>query len=401
MRYSNVIELRSAKDPGRRLSLEYVDEPVKLVQPRVVGRRTLKPAIDLGSYSCRAVLDWLDVSFELSRPTQFRYVQQIIKEVTSRNAFVKAASSGPGGTDTIFNVRLQEPHLRQVCECARLLETKYGVKSEPYVSGLEVSVDFRPTVHSDYHRARLVAVMSRHLWPNRDVITKAGDRPRFAWDRGGNYTRHTLNAYSDDADPLLNTSGDLSPAFDATYYLGQRIGGTMWRVMDKVIDRQQVDLGLWRDLPDADKRARVEVRLDRLELKQLGITGLGNLLRFNLASLQGSYFQFMLPTFSSPGGLFSNHDRHWEKHRQARFLAAGVVGLQAMDGERQRLQKASRPEMVRQLRARGVKVEPARRAGSGRNGTLMAYEELNDRVAMALRKLQEREERLLKRVPSY
>lgn len=397
MSYSKIIELRSAKDPGRRLSLNYVDEPVKLVQPRVVGRRTLKPAIDLGDYSCRAVLDWLDIGFELGRPTQFRYVQHAIESVTSRLAFVEPASPGPGGVDTIFNVRLQDPHLHQIRECARLLEAKFGEKSEPYVYGLEVSVDFYPSVPSDDSRGLMTAVLSRHLWPNRDVVANLRDRPRFAWGRNARQTRRTLGLDRQDDDILLNTAGDRHPALDATYYIGQRIGRAMWRVMDKVRDRQRSRR--WLDLPDAEKRARVEVRLDRLELKQLGIIGLDDLLGFNLAALQGRYFQFMLPTFASPGGPFSSHDKYWESHREARFLAAGVVGLQAMDEERDRLRKANRPAMVRQLRARGVKVAPGRRAGSGRNGTLVAYEDLNDRVAMALRKLQEREQRLLEMAP--
>lgn len=396
MSYSKTIELRSAKDLTRRLHLPYLDEPVRLVQPRVAGRRVLRPAIDLGDYSCRAVLDWLDISFEIDHPTQFQYVQRVIESVTSRVAYVTPAYPGPGGVDTIFKVRIHDPHLHQVRECARRLKTKYGARSEPYVSEMEVSVDFRPSTPSDDGRGLMVAVMSRHLWPDRNVMSMADDRPRFVWDRSRMQTRRTLNVHPDDADALLNTAGDLSPAFDATYYLGQRVGGTMWRVMDKVVDEQHVGLGIWRDLPAPEKRARVEVRLDRLELKQLGIVSLDDLLGFNLASLQGQYFQFMLPTFSSPGGAFSNHDRHWERHRRARFLAAGVVGLQAMDEERDRLRKANRPEMVRQLRAKGVKVKPARRAGSGRNGTLIAYEDFNDRVAMALRKLQEREGRLLK-----
>lgn len=395
MTYSKIIELRSAKDPARRLSLEYVDEPVKLVQPRVVGRRAVKPAIDLGDYSCRAALDWLDISFELGRPTQFRYVQHVIESVTSRLAFVEPASPGPGGVDTIFNVRVQDPHLHQIRECARSLEAKFGGKSEPYVYGLEVSVDFYPSVPSDDSRGLMTAVLSRHFWPSRDVVSKLRDRPRFAWGRRARQTMRTLGLDRRDDDILLNTAGDRHPTLDATYYIGQRIGRAMWRVMDKVRDRQRSRR--WLDLPDAEKRARVEVRLDRLELKQLGVISLKDLLSFNLASLQGQYFQFMLPTFTSPGGPYSNHDKYWERYRHERFLATGVVGLQAMDEERERLRKVNRPELVRQLRAKGVKVAPARRAGSGRNGTLIAYKELNDRVAMALRKLQEREERLLNR----
>ena len=127
--------------------------------------------------------------------------------------------------------------------------------------------------------------------------------------------------------------------------------------------------------------------------KGLGVVNLEGLLGFNFASLQKRYFQFMLPTFDTSHAGYA--DRFWEKRRQQRFLKTGVVGLQVMDEERRRLLKAARPALVRRLRVKGEPLAPAPRTGIGRNGTLVSYQDLNDRVAMALRKLLERERRLL------
>lgn len=389
MTYSATIQLHALKDPSRRIRLDYIDKPVRQTQARLAGRRVLEPKLDLGSYTCRAVIDWAQVSLELARPTQFRYVQEALEGLGLRKPWVVPLSPGPGGVDRRYSFRLQEPHLRDVRKGVALLEAKFGLAGEPFIDGIEVSIDFYPKVHSADSRALMVAVLSRHLWPNRNVVSAHRlNRPRFAWDRYARASAQVLNLAPADADLLLNTDGDRPPAIDATYYLGQKYAQAMWRVMDKVKDRQHPDREIWDDLSEDEKRARVEVMLDRLELKKLGVTSMDKLLALNFAKLQGSYFQFMLPTFA---GTPTFADRFWEKKRQRRFLNAGVVGLQAMDDERQRLLKTHRPELVRQLRQRGVKTPPAPRTAAGRNGTLVSYQMLNDRVSSALDKLDKRE----------
>lgn len=222
------------------------------------------------------------------------------------------------------------------------------------------------------------------------MISNRLQRPRFTGSRGKRGTRRTL---SPRPEFRLDTDQDTAPTIDATYYIGPKVARALWRVMDKVRDRQRPDLDFWLDLPEDQRRARLEVTLDRLELKGLGVVNLEGLLGFNFASLQKRYFQFMLPTFDTSHAGYA--DRFWEKRRQQRFLKTGVVGLQVMDEERRRLLKAARPALVRRLRAKGEPLAPAPRSGIGRNGTLVSYQDLNDRVAMALRKLLERERRLL------
>lgn len=84
----------------------------------------------------------------------------------------------------------------------------------------------------------------------------------------------------------------------------------------------------------------------------------------------------------------------WGRERVIRFLNTGVVGLRAVDDRRDLERQKRRKPLAIHLRAKGRPMPPIDRRGRDRNGTLIAYEELNDRVAMALRKLQEREERL-------
>jgi hypothetical protein len=403
MSYSSIIHLIAAKSPIA-VSLDYRDEPVGLLQARLIGRRMLVPAIDLDTYSCRAVIDLVSVTFELARRTQFRYVQRALLPLTGRRALVTPSSPDPGGVAAVFTVILQEPTLKLLRACEARLEDEFGLVSEPVINELEVSVDFRPKTPSDAHRGRMVAVLFRHLHPNRNVLTLNTTRPRFSWGSKRSQNSFTLKKSSvelDDGDMFMNPAGDVVPPVDATYYIGHRKVAALWRVMDKVIDRQNRDAGTWIDLPEQEKRARVEVRLDRLELKGLGVTTLAELSELNFAKLQGSFFKFMLPTFMSPTPAMNPADRHWERQRVTRFLNTGVVGLRTMDDRRELERQKHRKPLTARLLAKGKPMPPGDRRGRGRNGTMIAYEDLNDRVAMALRKLHEREKRLLKSIHSY
>jgi hypothetical protein len=395
MSYSSTIHLIAAKSPIA-VSLDYRDEPVGLSQARLIGRRILMPAIDLDAYSCRAVIDVVSVTFDLARRTQFRHVQRAIVPLTGRRALVTPSSPDPGGVSDVFTVILQEPTLKLLRACEARLKEQFGLVSEPVINELEVSVDFRPKTPSDAHRGRLVAVLSRHLYPNRDVLKLNTTRPRFSWGSKRSQNSFTLKRSPiklDDGDMFVNPAGDVVPPIDATYYIGHRKVAALWRVMDKVIDRQNRDAGTWIDLPEKEKRARVEVRLDRLELKSLGMKTLAELSTLNFAQLQGLYFKFMLPTFISPTPTMDPADRHWERERVTRFLNTGVVGLRAMDDQRELERQKHRKSLTAHLRAKGKHMPPSNRRGRGQSGTFVSYVLLNDRVSVALRKLTERERR--------
>lgn len=115
-------ELRSATDPRRRLTLHYQAIPLGLRQKRLAGRIALRPMLDLGEYTCRAVIDWVQVSVETSHPTQFRYVQAVVERSTGRRPWVQVHGPGAGGVASVFSIRLQEAHLRDVRFCLRAIE---------------------------------------------------------------------------------------------------------------------------------------------------------------------------------------------------------------------------------------------------------------------------------------
>ncbi|WP_449396779.1 hypothetical protein [Devosia riboflavina] len=394
MTYGKSVRLLSAKDPTRHFSLRYQNVPLSKGQARLAGRTMLMPELDLKDYTCRAVLDVVTVTFTLSRPTQFRYVQRELEALVDRKPHVEPHLPDPGGVAAVFTATIQEPTLKLLRECRGVLASKFGEAQEPIVNELEVSVDFTPRIASDASRARMVAVLVRHLYPARDLYGRISTRPRFSWGstkRQNSFTLKRSQIKLDDGDVLLNTAGDAVPPVDATYYLGHRKVGALWRVMDKVIDRQNHNSGTFVALSEHQKRARVEVRLDQLELRRLGVTALDDLMSLRLARLQGCYFKFMLPTFSAREGNKNMADRHWDRERATRFFNAGVVGLRAMDESRNEKRKNHRPDLLRHLRAHGIVSPTPDRNGRGAYGTFIAYGDLNDRVSMALRKLEERE----------
>lgn len=347
------------------------------------------PVIDLDAYSCRAVIDFVSVTFELARRTQFRHVQRAILPLTGRRALVTPSIPDPGGVSAVFTIILQEPASKLLRACDARSKDEFGLLSEPVVNELEVSVDFRPKMPSDARRGRMVAVLSRHLYPSRDGLELNSTRPRFSWGSKRSQNSFTLKRSPiklDDGDMFMNPAGDVVPPIDATYYIGHRKVAALWRVMDKVIDRQNRDARTWINLSEREKRARVEVRLDRLELKGVGVRALADLSRLNFAQLQRRYFKFMLPTFMSPTPAMDRTDQHWERERLTRFLNTGVVGLRAMDDRRELERQTHRKSLTAHRRAKGKSVPPSDRRGRGQSRTFVSYVLLNERLSESLRK---------------
>lgn len=392
MRSSKVVRLRHAKEPFRRLTLVYHPESHGLLQQRLRGRYALLPDLDLKDYSCRAVLDWVSVTFELDRPSQFQHIQKQLQPIVGRRLYVDPRDAGPGGVTRTFTLRLQDATLSLLHDCRAQLTARYGVAAEPIVNEVEVSVDFTPVVPADEARYKMVAVLCRHLFTARQVTNRASTRPRFSWGKLSKQNGAVVGDPRIKADnSLLNPAGDSPAPVDATYYIGHRKIGPLWRVMDKVLDRQNRNAGTWVKLKDSEKRARVEVRLDKLELSRLGVITLSDLTRMNLARLQGEYFRFMLPTFLTINPTTHAADLYWERVREERFLNAGVLGLSMLDKEREQQRRSHRKSLIRYLRPKQKPVPVAKRTARGPTGTFISYQSLNDRVSMALRKLMERE----------
>ncbi|TPK53812.1 MULTISPECIES: hypothetical protein [unclassified Mesorhizobium] len=383
MNYSTNVVLTGIKDPTRQVVLEYSATPTTATQRRLAGKTVVHPVIDLGDYTCRAVIDWVDIDFWFERSTQFQFVQAVVEPIIGRTPHVEPIDPEPGNVSTTFRIRFQEPQLKLLAKCEDELDKKFNLQMHGVIRSIEISVDFKPLTPSADKTGRMVGVLARHLFPDRDFMTFGLDRPRFLWSREKpNYLMATNSLMSSDAD---------QPApIDATFYVGRQNGHVRWRVMGKTIDNQNIEAGTWDELPVSEHRARIEVTLDRQELIDLGVDHIHGLQRFNFAKLQGRYFQFMVPTFESDFARRHPARKALEVDRWKRFLNAGIVGMIAMEGARRSFRQAARPALKQFLRAKRQKIRPLTRLGTGSSGSFLAYEDLNGRAAIALEKLRHR-----------
>jgi len=201
-------------------------------------------------------------------------------------------------------------------------------------------------------------------------------------------------------DDNLDIGDRMAPGLDrpalygSTYYVGERGDPrAMWRIQNKVLDKQNVAAGTWDELPEGQKRIRIEVALGHEGCREIGLEKFTDLHTLGIARLQKGFFQFMKPTFSiarlgsaRPGSIAVR--RRTEDVRRQRFLNAGVLGLQIREDAREELRALEMPKIRRWHRIYGSKIKPRARVGSGAYGTMIAYEELTRMVERALAGLQ-------------
>ncbi|MER9920922.1 MULTISPECIES: hypothetical protein [unclassified Mesorhizobium] len=383
MNYSTNVVLRGIKDPTRQVVLGYSAAPTTAKQRRVAGKIIVHPVIDLADYTCRAVIDWIDITFWFERSTQLQFVQEVVGPIIGRTPYVEPIDPAPGKVSNEFRIRFQEPRLEKLVKCEEALDKKFTLEMHGVVRSIEISVDFKPLTPSADKTGRMVGVLARHLFPDRDFMTDSLERPRFLWSREEKPT------FLIGANNLLSSDADRRAPIDATFWVGRKDGPVSWRVMEKTIDNQNIEADTWDDLPVSEHRARIEVTLDRQELIDLGVNHLNHLQAFNFARLQGRYFQFMVPTFENRFGKHPGH-RALEADRWKRFVNAGIVGVVAMEGARRSFRQAARPALRNLLRAKKQKIRAPSRLGTGASGSFLAYEALNGRAAMALEDLKDR-----------
>ena len=365
-------------------TLEYVEGSHPKHQARLVGRNVLIPDLDLASFRCVAVIDWLVVEVRLSRPTQFRYIQESIVEAIERKCWIEQLDAA----GMLFRIRFQEPNMTAVAAALIQLETSYKLISPPAISGMEVSVDFTPEVPSEELRRKLFGLLVRHHFPGKGVLLHKWSRPRSAW--GSVRSTRFVSPWNH----RRWNEGDVPAPSDGTFYVGGKIIGPMWRIMDKIIDNQNIAAKTFRVLEEHERRIRIEVTFNDDELAKLGIETVGDLERFRFTTLQRAYFRFMLPTFSDltvpVAGVARSIRRCLERERRTKFLTTGVLGLEAMDEHLAREKKRLRKALVARFKKEKRLVQPERRVGAGPTGCLLAFDELNARIETALRHLGER-----------
>ncbi|MEO3387596.1 hypothetical protein [Mesorhizobium sp. CAU 1741] len=378
--------------------LQFHRKVLKKSQPRLAGRFALKPDVDLDDYTCRAVIDWIEIRFFLGRSTQFQWLRREIEEAIEANAYAVALEEKAGGVTDVFDVRLQEPSILQLRELERHFERKYGLHMIPLVRSMEISVDFYPREQGEEARARLHTALTRHFWTSQTFFQAPGSRPRFVpglIKKVSHVVRYKSTASMQTNDHFaISTEEDQPPSVDTTYYIGPKEGPVSWRIMDKVVDNQNRATGTRRELAEAEKRTRIEVTLGQTPLSSVGVEHLYDLEKLNFARLQGEFFKFMLPTFVDERQLKPGRRvamMAWTERRRAeKFRNAGVIGLQVMDDALKRKEKPVRKDLLAHLARKGLKARPSPRHGKGPVGNLVAYEEINERVGIALRNLGKR-----------
>ncbi|MER8857019.1 hypothetical protein NKI09_05070 [Mesorhizobium sp. M0757] len=383
------------KDGTPAAEIRYECSRLLNIQPRLRGRLTLEPQIDLNAYTTSAVIDWVDLVFHTVRPTQRKWIFAELEKAIGTRSFVWQSRDEDEVQYRDFRVRFQEPEIKDLLAAEFAINDRWELAHSTMVENLEISVDFRPKVPSDVSMAKMFGVLVRSHLPGRDVISEPSDRPRFTWGKGTGKTAHVLAAQKGSPDRsdelLLATDNDRPAVADSSYYVGAKKASPSWRTMTKIMDQQNKATGKHFILPKNERRVRIEVTLSNTELRSIGIDTMASLMAFRFQTFQGRYFQFRLPTFADAGALPKgshatlSHLR--EDERRTKFLNSGVVGLKAMDDARARrtgeLQKSMRLEAIQagdNLTAR-LTNEPA---------PMVAYKALTKRVLMALRHLGDR-----------
>lgn len=376
----------------RKIALTYTEEAVEQIQPRLKGRVSLRPNVNLNSFTARAVIDWLDICFTTGRKTQAKWINACIKKATGLSCFADPLNQCSCQT---YVTRFQEPNLKLVFDAVDAIRSDMGINGDVLLAGIEISIDFTPKVPGDDdERARLMAMLVRHFMPAGDILSEDRDRPRFTWKKGDDGTKAILPIPKGERklNPLLFNGNDLQPYVDATVYYGKKEGSRFWRIMDKVVDKQNPKAKTANALADAEKRVRIEVCLRGEELQKLGLNTLDDLHGFKFTKLNPC-FRFLQPTFLRTSPLPANRMRcvreRNSKERIFKFQTSGVVGLQAMDDAWAKHRKVMRKDLLAKFRSEGKKL-PTLRESKGTKQTSIRHEELSDRVDMALRKLTER-----------
>lgn len=296
-----VVPLPFAKARRAPMQLHYELRTAEGVQPRLAGRFVAKPVIDLGAYSCRAVVDWIALKLVFRRQTQFRYVREAMMLAGIDRPRVKAVDWEEGRSTNEFYTKIQDATPDRVHKALAALDAEFGLLGSPAVEAIEISVDFRPKTPSDVMRLAIVGVLGRHIYPTRDIVRAGSDRPRYSAAHGEGIYLVGDSKRSSSLDRLRHIDSDRPWPVDATLMIGRKNGSVQWKVMDKLLDAQHPD-GSRIELLEAEKRARIEITLNQAEVGAIGINTVDDLSHVSFTKLQGRYFRFMLPSFSRPLG---------------------------------------------------------------------------------------------------
>lgn len=301
------------------------------------------------------------IRVNLKRVTQFRFLQEYLAVFLGENAYIEPVRPGAGGESSIFDVTIQEPKsLADIMEISAYIGDMFGEASEPQIRAIEFSVDAYPHLPEQQKRDLLIGVMQRSSFTTRDIWKNPGSRPRSSI---GAKTPHKEDRNNRKllvegrqgvpGEGYLCPENHHAPFLDGTMYIGDRDkDDVMMRIMDKVLDKQNLADGTRKVLSETEKRVRIEVRIRGKELASLGLTTIADFRGFSFNKLQRRYFQFKLATFKNapanvtPRAMLIVSET--EKRRSEILLKSGVLGLHARDQAKTEYRKVHLP-MLRRL----------------------------------------------------
>lgn len=377
MRLPTIADLPYGKEEKPPVRLQFVEVACKGSQARLVGRSALEPKLDLGDFTFRAVVDWVDIRVTLKQVTQVQWVQQVLREFIPRDSWIYSVNAGEGGQSEIFDIRIQEPtSMAEVFSICEALSVRFGNGAVPTITSLEISVDAYPKLPSDQKRSQLLGVMERTIFTSRDITTNSPDRPRTSIGKASKTRKLIPEALIKNIrySSLLKLPRFSAPWIDGTFYIGAKENDLMIRIMDKKLDPQNPKAETRVVLGDTEKRVRIEAALRQRELADLGIVLVDDIRNFSFGTFQGKYFQFKLSSFATKntrGTSGGSAALTLDQGRAEVFLIAGIYGVERLDRAHEVFRTMKSKKVQAYIKARGSKARKNRQ-GQGITGTLVA-----------------------------
>lgn len=226
----------------------------------------------LSDFRRTACVDWLDLTLTTCGRTQFRYLQAALIAAGADKRWLEPVNPSPGGVTNTFRVRFTDrlannyAALREaIAEVSRV----FPLASEPSITAIEVACDF---MHKSELALRDSATISMTHRLQKSLFAN-GTKPR-QYDP---LTRK--NRFMDKPGRRLNPK--------LNFRVGNRDDDLAWHVYWKITDK---DL----PVPSSERRARVEVTLQRDVLRSVGLAMLSDLDGYGFGSL-APFFRFRTP----------------------------------------------------------------------------------------------------------
>lgn len=313
--------------PVRPEKVAYDLVPATARQRLYDGRLELRPELDHRQYEITALVDWIEISFDTPFSRRWNDVRAFARGRLKRSGNVSVVE--PDAVGEAFSIRIQEPFPADVFQLCRDLEATYDIRSDEArairISGIEVSVDFYPCSRRDDDRQLMTETIRRHLVPDAVFFEEARRRPRSFDPKRPKEPRylllqpddrhktlaahHNATAESRGRPPLtpdhfrdLTRRSYRQPWVDTMFYVGDRCEVVSLNVQDKITHEVNPARGTHRRLDARERRTRVEVRLLRGMLADLGMAFPGNLVEAPFSRLAKIFFRMGIPTIAMSGG---------------------------------------------------------------------------------------------------